>query len=349
MAALGEVALVLALLWRRQAPLAVAWAVMAGTAAVAIVEVTAPGTLVRAIVGADPALWVPAAAPFAAYASLAFGRNRVAWVPVVVLTVIATQPWDPDGARITSAVLLVAGPALVGAHTAARRRLLQGRIKEALADERARLAAEMHDVVTHRVSLMVLQAGTMSLCSEDETTRANAEQLRALGCHALEELRDLLGVLRGPEVPDFGGTETQRAPVPRLEPLIVASRSIGTSVELIEEGDPSLAAPVIARTAYRIVEEALTNVHKHAPGARVRAQVRYGAQTVRLTVHNSPPPDGEHATLAATGSGTGLPALRRRVELVGGSLQAGSAPDGGFSVDATLPSHVPTREGPERG
>ena len=124
---------------------------------------------------------------------------------------------------------------------------------------------------------------------------------------------------------------------------------MGTPAELAEDGDPALASPVVGRTAYRIVREALTNVRKHAPGARVTVQVSYAESGVRLTVRNTPPPlpasagqDG--AELSALGSGLGIAGLRQRVELVHGTLRATGMPDGGFCVEATLPAYVPTRE-----
>jgi signal transduction histidine kinase len=243
--------------------------------------------------------------------------------------------------------------------------------EQARADERARLAAEMHDVVTHRVSLMVLQAGALSVTAKDEPTRRAAEELRAAGCQALDELRDLVGILHtssdGDQAPGAAG----------LAALAAESTAVGTPAELTEEGDPALASPVVGRTVYRIVREALTNVRKHAPGAHVLVRISYGESQVQLTVTNAPaaarPGSGPGANgagpahglgtaangsgpaagvdlaavgsdLAATGSGLGLASLRQRVEVVHGTLRAGRTPDGGFRVEATLPAYVPTAE-----
>ena len=117
---------------------------------------------------------------------------------------------------------------------------------------------------------------------------------------------------------------------------------MGTPAELVEDGNPALASPVVGRTAYRIVREALTNVRKHAPGARVLVRVSYGESGVRLEVRNTPPAGRPASPLAGTGSGLGLAHLRQRIELVHGTLRAGPAPDGGFCVEATLPAYVPT-------
>jgi signal transduction histidine kinase len=119
---------------------------------------------------------------------------------------------------------------------------------------------------------------------------------------------------------------------------------LGLPAELACDGDPRLASPVVGRTAYRIVREALTNARNHAPGARVRVRVRYDAAQVRLEVRNTPPTRPADAALAGTGSGVGLASLRQRVDLIGGSLHAGPAPDGGFLVEATLPAYVPTAD-----
>ena len=146
-----------------------------------------------------------------------------------------------------------------------------------------------------------------------------------------------MGILRtapeGDETPSVAG----------LPDLVAESAAVGTPAELVEEGDPALASPVVGRTAFRVVREALTNVRKHAPGARVTVTVRYEETRVRLTVHNTAP-TGPPGALADTGSGLGLTHLRQRIELVHGTLRAGPSPDGGFGVWATLPAYVPTAE-----
>ena len=196
----------------------------------------------------------------------------------------------------------------------------------------------MHDVVTHRVSLMVLQAGALGITATDDPTRRAAEELRAAGVQALDELRDLVGILRT-------APEADRVPSAfGLAELVAESTAVGTPAELVEAGDPGLASPVVGRTAYRIVREALTNVRKHAPGAQVTVRVDYGDTQVQLSVRNTRPQLSTGTDLTATGSGLGLASLRQRVELVQGTLHAGWTPDGGFCLDATMPSYVPTAE-----
>ncbi|OLT30022.1 hypothetical protein BJF79_39930 [Actinomadura sp. CNU-125] len=328
-----------------------------------------PGTLLRvdADLAVDPVLWWPPAAPFAAYAAMAFG-TRPAWarelpvaafaVPLValddvlpdsVLRQIAAQETNGVGGIVFRSVVVVAGGALLGMYAAARRRVVHGLTERAeraererhllaeraRAQERARLAAEIHDVVAHRVTLMVLQAGALRVRAPDEGVRAAAEELRGTGCQALEELRDVIGLLRrDPGDGDGDGREAG------LAELVAESAAVGVPVELDERGDPPAASPAVGRTMRRIVREALTNARKHAPGASVRVEVRYGTGGVRVAVRNTAPTGEPDAELAGSGSGTGLAGLRERVELIGGTFAAG--PDGGgFRVAAELPAYVP--------
>lgn len=373
-----------ALAFRRRAPLAVAWVTVAPMAALHVVETIAPGTLLRLGPGVDVGpvpCWTPAV-PFAAYAAMAYGGasrfSRTRAAPLVLMAVlillvteilpdtvarsVAGRETDTLEAMVFRSVVLLAGGALLGLYVAARRRVVQGLTErteraererhllaeQARADERARLAAEMHDVVAHRVTLMVLQAGALRVRAPDEPTRAAAEELRGTGCQALDELRDVIGLLRrtaeGGDAPS--GDASAPGPLPDLSTLIEESASVGVPVELAEEGDPPLASPVAGRTAYRVVQEALTNVRKHAPGARVRVEAHYRVDGVRLTVRNTAPTGAVDADLAGSGSGAGLAGLRERVEVIGGTFRAERDPDGGFTVDASLPAFVPTAAAP---
>lgn len=300
--------------------------------------------------------WAPFATVPAAYGPLFYPRcrqrRRTAYVVLAVFIVVITRAWQPSVVIITTGLLHTALGPLLALYFDSRRRLLLAlteRVEraererhllaeQARAEERARLAGEMHDVVTHRVSLMVLQAGALRITAADEATRRAAEELRAAGCQALAELRDLVGILRtvpeGDETPSVSGLPT----------LVAESTVVGTAIELVEEGDRTVASPVVGRTAYRVVREALTNVHKHAPGARVIVRIEYAEAQVRLTIRNTPPTGIPSAALAETGSGLGIAHLQQRIELVHGTLRAGRTPDGGFSVEATLPAYVPTAE-----
>jgi signal transduction histidine kinase len=332
---------------RRRAPMLVIAIFTAYTLAISLL-IDPAGALTPAVSGN---IWAPYGTVVAAYGPFYYAKNRrVAYGAVGILTLVVARVWDPSGTIFTIALLRTAFGPLVALYFTAREqamRALRDRAEraereqlllaeQARTDERARLAGEMHDVVTHRVSLMVLQAGALGITATDEPTRKAAEELRAAGVQALDELRDLVGILRtAPEadqVPASAG----------LAELVAESTAVGTPAELVEDGDPDLASPVVGRTAYRIVREALTNVRKHAPGAHVTVHVDYGDTQVQLSVRNTAAASRPGADLTATGSGLGLASLRQRVELVHGTMQAGWTPDGGFCLDATMPSYVPT-------
>jgi signal transduction histidine kinase len=339
---------------RRRAPLTVVAILAAFTLALSLL-IWPAGVLTPAHTGT---VWAPFGTVLAAYAPFFYQPNRrLAIAGVAVLSIIVARPWQPSVTVITVGIIRTAAGPLLAMYFDARRRLVAALTEraeraereqnllaeQARTEERARLAGEMHDVVTHRVSLMVLQAGALRMTAADEATRRAAEELRAAGCQALDELRDLVGILRTAD------DEDATPSTPGLAALVAESTGVGTPAELAEDGDPALASPVVGRTAYRIVREALTNVRKHAPGALVTVQVSYAESGVRLTVRNTAPPlpasagqDG--AELSALGSGLGIAGLRQRVELVHGTLRATGMPDGGFCVEATLPAYVPTRE-----
>jgi signal transduction histidine kinase len=206
--------------------------------------------------------------------------------------------------------------------------------REAVLSERTRIAREMHDAVGHRVSLMVLQAGAIEMAAADrDRVERLAGNVQAAGRQALDELRQMVGVLRGGEVDE----EAPLGPQPGLEdlPRLVAhARAAGLDVELgtLPEAPDE---PAIGRAAYRIVQEALTNAGKHAPGAHVRVSVDRAEGELAVRVVNGPA-DGVPA--AASSGGYGLVGLAERVRTLGGRLQAGPRLDGGFAVEAVLPA-----------
>ncbi|WP_079132855.1 sensor histidine kinase [Streptomyces nanshensis] len=402
------------LVLRRRAPLVVV-AVLGGFTLAVTLLISPGGVLTPANPGN---LWAPFSTAVAAYGPVLYrpGERRTAFVALAAFTLVVARPWDLSYTVATIGVLRTAVGPLLALYFDARRRLVRALTEraeraererhllaeQARAEERARLAGEMHDVVTHRVSLMALQAGALRVTAPDEATRQAAEELRAAGCQALEELRDLIGILRTepesePEEHAGGGSVGSAGSVAGFAELVAESGAVGTPAELVEDGDRSLASPVVARTAHRVVREALTNVRKHAPGTRVTVHVEYRETHVRVSVHNTAPhsaaqhsttpkavspavsragapagaPTGAPATgvaqgvagalavpgasaaaeaaataavLAGTGSGLGLAGLRRRLELVRGTLRAGRSPDGGFRVEATLPAYVATAE-----
>ncbi|TNH26346.1 histidine kinase [Micromonospora orduensis] len=203
----------------------------------------------------------------------------------------------------------------------------EARADRARAEERTRIAREMHDVVAHRVSLMVVHAGALEVTAADATTVEAAALIRTTGRQALTDLREVLGVLRqaGPAVvPERGLDE--------LDELIGESRAAGLRVCRQDEGVPSALPATVGRTAYRVVREALTNVRKHAADAETTVCLRYLADGLEVVVRNGPSGGGP----ALPGAGQGLLGLRERVELLGGRLAA-TPEDGGFLVRALIP------------
>jgi signal transduction histidine kinase len=345
----------LSLVARRRAPITVVGVFTAYTLAVTLLV-----SPLHALQPANPDnIWAPLGAVVASYAPVYLVGNRrralAAFAAIAVLAIITARPWQPSATAIIFGTLRIMLGPLVAIYVVTRRRVVQALTEraeraereqhllaeQARAEERTRLAGEMHDVVTHRVSLMVLQAGALRVTAPDEPTRKAAEELRAAGCRALDELRDLVGILQTTSERDHAPEEAHPSTA-ELAALAADSTAVGLPTELVQDGDPQLASPVVGRTVYRLVQEALTNAHKHAPGARVQVRVRYDPTDVRLEVRNTPPTRPVDAGLIGTGSEMGLASLRRRVELVGGTLRAGPAPDGGFCVEATLPAYVPT-------
>jgi signal transduction histidine kinase len=279
-------------------------------------------------------------------------RSAPVWVLIGLLTVLSTRPWDPEAGVIANGLLHNAAAPLVGLYLAARRRLVTVlrdraeraereqllRAEQARAEERRRLAAEIHDLVAHRVTLVILQAGALWTEAPDDPTRAAAEELRANGCRALDELRELVGVLRRGGRDEAPAVDESR--VPPLSELAADAAGVGQPVELTEAGDPSNVSAVVGRTVYRVVQEALTNARKHAWGAATRVHVEYRPERIRVTVHSGVGDRRAPGPLSGSGGGTGLAGLQERVELIGGSLRAGPADGGGFRVETVLPARA---------
>jgi signal transduction histidine kinase len=201
--------------------------------------------------------------------------------------------------------------------------------RRAVAEERARIARELHDVVAHSVSVMVVQvAGVRRLLPpEQERERQALETAEKTGRQALAELRRLLGVLRT----EAGRPDLRPQPgLATIEQLMEQVRGAGLPVELAVEGEPVELPPGIDLAAFRIVQEALANALEHAGPAHAWVRVRYAAGELELTVSN----DGR---TAAAGAGYGLVGMKERVNLYGGRLEAGPRDGGGFSVSASLP------------
>ncbi|MEU9760678.1 histidine kinase [Streptomyces sp. NPDC047985] len=275
---------------------------------------------------------------------------------------------------------LTAPPVLLGLYIGARRRLMESlreradslerelslladraeeRAEWARTEERHRIAREMHDVVAHRVSLMVVHAAALQAVAPKDPAKAvrNAALVGDMGRQALTELREMLGVLRAGEsvVPRSAQAQVPLASVgraaaaaadaaavedgPRLaevEKLVGESRAAGMTVELSVDGDARPYAPEVEQTAYRVVQEALTNVHKHAAGAKTWVRLAHRGSEVAMQVENGPS-DAATADAGLPSGGNGLVGMRERVLGLGGVFVSGPTDAGGFRVSAVLP------------
>jgi signal transduction histidine kinase len=216
-----------------------------------------------------------------------------------------------------------------------RARALEGELQReaevAAAEERARIARELHDVVAHGLSLMVVQAEAAEemLARSPEAAVQPLHRVQETGRQSLAEMRRLLGVLR---TADGGPPST--APQPSLEripELVAAAAAVGLSVDVERHGEPVELPPGLELAAYRIVQEALTNTRRHARATRACVRLRYRPDELHLEVTD----DGRAA--AGTREGHGLIGMRERAALYGGTLDAGPAPGGGFRIAAVLP------------
>jgi len=213
--------------------------------------------------------------------------------------------------------------------------------QDAVAAERARIARELHDVVAHCVSVMVIQAGAAEdlLDRDPDGARQPLRAVQHAGQQAVAELGHMLGLLRGDAPAD---TLLPQPGVGQLPELIRQVRGAGLPVTYDVDGAPRDLPPGVDVALYRLAQEALTNVLKHARGARATVVLRYPDGGVELAVHD----DGRATTAAGPGLGHGLIGMRERVTLYGGTLEAGPRPDGGFAVEARIPVCASARTQP---
>ncbi|MFH8975852.1 histidine kinase [Streptomyces sp. NPDC017890] len=295
--------------------------------------------------------------------------------------------WFLPFASITMSLGATAPPLLLGLYVGQRRRLMESlreradslerelqllaeraeeRAEWARGEERTRIAREMHDVVAHRVSLMVVHAAALQAVARKDPEKAvkNAALVGDMGRQALTELREMLGVLRS----GGGGVRAERASVPlaavgaaaaaaasraveggeasvdgpwlsELDELIGQSEAAGMVVNLSVEGEGRSYAVEVESTAFRVVQEALTNVHKHAAGAKTYVRLAHRVSEIAMQVENEPPPEVSHASSARLPSGgNGLVGMKERVAALGGVFVSGPTDAGGFRVSAVIPA-----------
>ncbi|MDG9724782.1 MULTISPECIES: sensor histidine kinase [unclassified Streptomyces] len=295
--------------------------------------------------------------------------------------------WVLPFAAITMSVGATAPPLLLGLYVGQRRRLMESlreradslerelqllaeraeeRAEWARGEERTRIAREMHDVVAHRVSLMVVHAAALQAVARKDPEKAvkNAALVGDMGRQALTELREMLGVLRS----GGAGARAERASVPlaavgvaaaaaasraagdgeglaegpflsELGELIGQSEAAGMVVDLSVEGEERSYAAGVEQTAFRVVQEALTNVHKHAAGAKTYVRLAHRVSEVAMQVENEPPPEVSSESSARLPSGgNGLVGMKERVAALGGVFVSGPTDAGGFRVSAVIPA-----------
>jgi signal transduction histidine kinase len=275
----------------------------------------------------------------ALYSAGRHARGRWAIVSVVIVIAAipfaAIEPGSPVGfSDFAFFTMFFAGPFVVGRVIRYRRERehhLEQEAKVAVVDERVRIARELHDVVAHAISVIVLQArgGRRMLDESPAETRAALDAIERAGEQALVEMRRLLGLLRDT---DEAAALAPQPSLAHISELAARMSETGLPVEVRVEGAVVELPPGIDVTAYRIVQEGLTNALKHAGPAHARVVVRYGDDMLELEVLD----DGTGSANGG-GSGHGLAGIKERVAVYGGDLESGRRPEGGFSLKARLP------------
>lgn len=324
-----------------------------------VLLVAAVAVVVQNVLG-----WAPSAAELVLFlvlvvaaASQPVGRVRVTTTSALAVAYLAVLLRDPAlgtlAAALPSLVLLAAATgvgavlrhraqaaavAAAAARTAQERQAVEA--ERQLAEERARLARELHDVVTHSLSVVVVQAGALRLDAPPEQASRLAV-IEGTARDALEEMRRLLGVLRGEE----GGELAPQPGLEQVEGLVAQLRHAGVDTELRRLGQLRGLPPGVDLAAYRVVQEGVTNVLRHADASRVVVEVESGADGVRVSVADDgatrPPGTG------ISRPGRGLVGLSERLALYGGSLTHGPRPGGGYALAARIPVDPATARGAE--
>ena len=319
---------------RRRCPLLALWLVAAGAVPSLVVN---PDLVFIACIALCVAI----------YNAAAYGRHRrwtLVSLPVVaaLLVVLFQNAALPSLPNAWVGVLVLLPVGVAGAGIRARRQrderdrrlqqLERGQtLRAAVGQERAQIARELHDVVTHHVSMMVIQAGAARtvLAAAPDDAREAIQAVETSGRTALLELRGVLGALTA-------GAQPELAPLPGLgavPELVARMRATGMPVDYRIVGEPRPLPQGVELTAYRIVQEALTNTLKHAAGASASVTVEYAPDHLDIEITD----DGSAGDVNASGAGHGLTGLRERISIHGGSLHAGRRLVGGYRVHATLP------------
>lgn len=338
------------LLWRRRRPLLMCVLVIAGIVLQAVSSGNSPEGLQLILV------WMLVPFSVAAYSPRRQGVMGLA-IALVGFAVYAVENADITSGRADNVwagaffLILAVGSWLAGAVVHARRErtslharasMLERESQSAVEDERSRIARELHDIVSHNLSVVVVQAaGARAQVPPDTPNASTLEKIERSGREALVEMRRLLGVLR----PDDGAGTSSLSPAPgisELPQLADGLRAAGLEVELTLDGDCSALPPACALTTYRIVQEALTNTLKHGGrGARAAVRIAHepGALTIEVVDDGAGLPPGD----AVPDGGHGLIGMRERAAVFGGEVRTASRPGGGFAVRARLPLELDRR------
>lgn len=297
------------------------------------------------------AVWVPGYAALVAPYSVArygphLGRTLLWCGALGAGWLVGADLWaagDP-----VSGILSVAAASATGLYLHGRDEALaqvaRQQARDAVAEERRQVAADLHDAVTHWVSLMVLQSGAMAVRTTDPEARDELTTLRSHGVRAMGELHEMVAVLTDPAAADATVTADRAPPAPRtphrsVEDVVTDAAAAGQEVSLRHSGPALPPDDPRANVLTRVTREALANARRHAPGASCAVHLASHAGTVRLLVRNAPPADADPAGhRPSRGSGVGLPNLRRVISELDGTLAARRTPEGGFEVDVTLPA-----------
>jgi signal transduction histidine kinase len=267
----------------------------------------------------------------------------VAWISTVLLFFAETPGQDGAGWAVGLTALVVFS-FLVRWLVLSRRALAKQeevneveRARRTVLEEKARIARELHDIVAHHMSMVVVQAQSAPYRLGDVTPeiRAEFDSIGETGRAALNEIRGLLGVLRS------DAEATQVAPQPgalQLDELLAGSARAGIPLVWNVDGDRTRVSASTGLVAYRIVQESITNAVRHAPGSQIEVSVEFGPASTHVRVANGPSAGGSASTSPDTAGGNGIRGMVERASAVGGMVDAGPQPGGGFEVRAVLPT-----------
>jgi signal transduction histidine kinase len=333
-----------ALAWRRRAPLAaVCWAVSVYFLSQAVV----PHDMTF-LTGGVPLILLTASAGYYSPRPRAILAAGVAVVGLLVVSMATPELRSIDAFAWNTAFLLVPWlmarglreredrAARLRGELVSERTTKEAALQQAAVEERARIARELHDIVAHSVSVMVVQIGAARMQLRSRATSAEAPLLEAeeVGRQTLEDLRRLLGVLGANNSSGDGmvGSARPQPGLPQLSDLLARTRTAGLDVEMEVAGDPVALPPALDLTAYRIVQEALTNTLRHSGATKVSVRLAYTPTALHIEVVD----DGPGAPMG-NGAGLGLAGIDQRVSLFGGTSTIGPMEGGGWRVQIELP------------